>query len=331
MCGLKALDMKVKSFLFVVLYLLILGCSSPMDKSVMTPLTSKEIDKVAGKDPSFLATLSVVEEKSNYIVTANDSARWNEVTYGRVHKFLSQTQNPQIKSSLYSNLRDEWEKIYLNNNKVADSIIAQWGDFIKNNCPDSLVAIRHTGTETVRISSKKKIDIMVKVELQLTPLKFPIDSVNAIYSFVIPNDTLTREYHNTLNHNKRFRETTERKMFLIAPENIKEALSKNDTSCIFKYKLISVHSEGKCYHSDSIFRQVPISVQKYFTALEENAESNIFDEMFYREQIIKELVNPVFLPQSVYVKTNAENHFRQLDTLVYSYTTLNANNKLRYQ
>ena len=90
-----------------------LSCSNPLDKSVTEQLTAKEIDRVARKDKSFLATYSVVEERWNHIHSSEDSLRWKDVTYGRLHNYLATVESAQLNSPLVIQLREKWEKMFL--------------------------------------------------------------------------------------------------------------------------------------------------------------------------------------------------------------------------
>ena len=51
-------------------------------------------------------------------------------------------------------------------------------------------------------------------------------------------------------------------------------------------------------------------------------DSQIFDELYFRERIIRELVDPSFISQSAYIKVNAEDYYKEIDSLVFSYTNL---------
>jgi hypothetical protein len=77
-----------------------------MEKSVIEPLTSKELDKVVRKDKSFLATYSIVEGMSNHIYTPQDSARWKSITYARLHNYVKTIESAELNSPLFAQLRE---------------------------------------------------------------------------------------------------------------------------------------------------------------------------------------------------------------------------------
>ena len=45
----------------------------------------------------------------------------------------------------------------------------------------------------------------------------------------------------------------------------------------------------------------------------------LFDQVFYMEKVIKELVNPAFVSRNAYIRINAESYYKEIDSLVYSY------------
>jgi hypothetical protein len=103
---------------------------------------------------------------------------------------------------------------------------------------------------------------------------------------------------------------------------LKKALASNDTSLVFKYEIISLYSNGKCYNADTLKSSLPKSILQFISAEEQAMDSQIFDELYFRERIIRELVDPSFISQSAYIKVNAEDYYKEIDSLVFSYTNL---------
>lgn len=319
-------------YLLIYLFglLLLQGCTSPLEKSVLEPLTSKELDKVAGEDNSFLATYSIVEEKWNYMNSPQDSARWQAVTYGRLHSYLKSTQSAGLNSPLFSRLRDEWEQINSSGNAAADSLIQEYENFIRSNSPDSLVSVSCEGVEFERIRNiKKEIDTLVKVKLKARTLKGRIDSVKLSYAFIYSNasDTLTSDttlqpvQSNYLEIDKRITDSISLKVFPALTRDIKRRLVSNDSAVTFEYTLHSVYSQGKCHNMDSLRMEVPEQILSYIDA--SSAAAPLFDSSPYRERIIRELVNREYVSQSAYLRINAQEYYRQMDSLVFNFLNYN--------
>lgn len=329
MFGLKVSDMTDRFLLLLVFLTFLFSCSSPLEKSVLTPLTSKELDKVAGEDISFLATYSIVEEKSNYISTPADSARWREITYKRLHSYLNTINSAQLNSPLFTQLREKWERIYNSNNFKVDSIITYWNTYLKENSPDSLVSITFSGIEIERIRNRnKEIDTLVKAKIKILPLRERIDSMFVLYSFAPSNESPVFYFPfngalNCIKQKKRISGSSEIKVYPYLLPNIKRALINEDSSIVFRYDIVSLYSNGKCYNADTLENDLPKSVLQYNLAKMKEEENLMFDELYYREKIIKDLINPSFISQSAYIKVNAEDYYKEIDSLVFSYTNLN--------
>ncbi len=305
------------------------SCSDPLDKSVVEPLEAKEIDRVVRKDKSFLATYSIVEEKWNYIHSAEDSARWSGITYNRLHNYLTTIDSPQLKSPLVTQLRERWEKMYNDHLVQADTIIKEWREYLYSHSADSLVKIEFDGIEVERIrNAQQQIDTLLKVKIKITPLKFAIDSLIANYNFTTashhngtvknaPDDSIRI---NPLTINKKLKEPRSLKLYPDLPKDIKEKLIANDSTIVFNYTLFDIYAGGKSYITDSLLADMPKSVQTYLLA-EKYAEDTapVFDHKFYIENIIKELVNESFISQSAYIKINSEHYYREIDSLVFNF------------
>lgn len=329
MFGLKVSDILVKLKSYLIFLAVLTSCTSPLEKSILDPLTSKELDKVARKDISFLATYSIVEEKSNYISTPSDSARWREITYNRLHSYLNTIKSAELNAPLFTKLREDWENIYNRNNSKVDSIIGSWNNYLASNSPDSLLSVSFDGIETERIRNKEnQIDTLIKARIRLVPKKFDIDSITVFYSFNYKDESPVYYFPfngelNHIKHTRKLKEGTTIKVFPYLLPNLKKQLSAGDTSVVFRYEIVSLYAHGKCYNADSLYNDIPKSILQYNLAKSKENETGIFDERYFREKIIKELINPSFVSQGAYIRINAEGYYNEIDSLVFSYTNLN--------
>ena len=80
----------------------------------------------------------------------------------------------------------------------------------------------------------------------------------------------------------------------------------------------SVYSNGKCYNSDSLKKDLPAAVLALIES-ETSMDDPMFDSSFYRENIIRAEIDPAFVSQSAYIKINAEHFYKELDSLVFNY------------
>lgn len=297
---------------YICSVILLTGCQSPLEKSVLEPLTSKQLDKVAKEDNSFLATYSIVEEKWNYITTPADSARWRGVTYARLHNYLNTIKSAEINSPLFKKLRTDWENSYAQSNNEVDSIVAHWKNYLSTNSPDSLVSVQFCGVELEKFrNNKKEIDTLVKIKLKIKSNKFSLDSISFKYGF--SSDSLS-----ALNYSRKISDSLITKVYPFLSAESKQALIKGDSLLQFNVIVNSVYSNGKCYNADSLKKDVPSSVLSLIES-ETSLDDPMFDSNFYRENIIRDQINPAFVSQSAYIKLNAEEYYQQLDSLVFNY------------
>lgn len=305
-------------FKYIIGLIVLIGCTSPLEKSVMEPLTSKELDKIAGKDNSFLATYSIVEGKWNNTFNSQDSARWKDLTYGRLHSYIARVEKETTDSPLIASLRTEWENQYNKNAAQADSMATLWNEYLTSNDPDSLVSVSYLGSESEMIRNiKKEIDTLIKARIMIKAHLFPIDSVSMVYIISRPDSAsvgleLLTSGLNFINYNRKIYDSITVKVFPNLVPHGKLPVLQNDTSLIFEYVLHSVYSDGKCYNTDSLKAEVP---QTILEMLENNTSYN-------KDKVIKEFINPGHLSLGAYLKHNAEEYFCNIDSLAFRFLEL---------
>ena len=309
---------------YICSVILLVGCQSPLEKSVLEPLTTKQLDKVAKEDKSFLATYSIVEEKWNYITSPADSARWRAVTYSRLHNYLNTTKSAELNSPLFDKLRSDWENSYIQSNNAVDSIVAYWKNYLSVNSPDSLVSVTFAGVELDKFrNQKKEIDTLVKVKVKIKPLSGAIDSLSLLYGFSLDSSNVHYYFPfngklNFIKHKRTLQDSIIIKVYPYLLPCVKQALVKHDSTVQFKVAMHSVYSNGKCYNADSLKKDLPTAVLALIES-ETSMGEPMFDASFYRENIIREEIDPAFVSQSAYIKLNAEQFYRELDSLVFNY------------
>ena len=125
---------------------------------------------------------------------------------------------------------------------------------------------------------------------------------------------------NEIKYKRKLKEPVVTKVFPYLLPEVKSALLANDTTYMLKYDIISAYANGKCFNADSLQNDLPGSVLAYIEAEKSAEESSpLFDQEYYKEKIIRELINPDFISQSAYIKINAEYYYKELDSLVFNY------------
>lgn len=328
--GRKETNMYNRLFILLFAALSAIGCSSPLEKSVLYPLEAGEIDKVVGEDNSFLTTYSIVEGKWNYISTPQDSARWKDLTYGRLHSYLKTIEGDELNSPLFTALREDWETKNSRNNRAVDSLLKVWDNFLVANSPDSLVSASFIGVETEKIRNiKKEIDTLIKAGIMIKALKGKVDSVSLLFSFSAYNEQplFYFPFNGSINpiiYRKGIRDSVIVKVFPYMLPHISKAVVSNDSTVTFSYLVHSVYKDGKCYNLDSLKKEIPAPVLALLESGQTD-DSPLFDAGHYREEIIRESIDPAFIPQSAYIKLHSEQYYRQIDSLAFSFANYRGN------
>lgn len=304
------------------------GCKSPLEKFIFTPLTTEELDEIVKKDKSFLTTYSIIEEKSNKLFKTADSAKYKEITYLRLHNYLSQISNKNINSAITSDAREDWSRIHNRYNNQVDSMIVEWENHLKNNSPESLCSINYFGYNTEKVRVKNKIIENLKIKFKIKALNFNIDSIFASYTLVDSSyfngtDTTNIYVPYPFEYKRLVRDSIITSIIHTQLPgdtiNYQNQLKKGEK--ILLVKLNSVYAKGVCYNTDSIRNNIPSNILTIIDSRKTTDE--FFDENIYRNFIIREYLDPEFPSQEAFVRNSIENYHKTLDTLVYSYIHYN--------
>lgn len=320
---------KTNLFIIIILFLTVIlsGCSNPLDKSVYQTLTSKELDRVAGKDPSFLATYSLVEGKFNKILTHDDSLRWQSLTYERLHSFISKINSVELNAPVYNQLRERWEQKFKEENIKVDSILKYWKHYTIKNSPDSIASATFDGVEIEKIRNiNKQIDTLIKMRVKIKALKERIDSIHISYAIcdMTLDSTISQNPapDNLIKHRRKISDSIIVKIYpQIDNPQTKRRFIYKDSSLYFSPILVSVFSQGKCYNADTIKSKVPKSVQVILDSAQNRNEPDI-DLNYYRESIIREFLDSDYISQTAYIKLNSEKYYMQIDSLAFNFLHL---------
>lgn len=315
------------SFIIVLLSVILCGCANPLEKSVIETLTSKELDRVVRKDKTFLTTYSLVEGKWSNIITKEDSTRWQPLTYGRLHNYLTKVNSPEFNIPINAQLRERWEEKFNIDNIKVDSILAYWKNYMQQNSPDSLATAQFDGVEIEKVRNLNgEIDTLVKIRVKVKALKERIDSIFLSYNIcdMLLDSTVSQAASSEIliKHKRRIFDSLVIKMYpQIDNPQTKRRLIYKDSSLYFQPIVTSVYIGKRCYNMDTIETHLPSAVSAILGAANDGLTPD-FDLNYYRESIIREQLDSDYISQAAYIRLNAEGYHRQIDTLANSFTKL---------
>ncbi len=310
--------MQIRFFIIIIALIFLEGCTSPLEKFIFTPLTTKELDKIVKQDKSFLSTYSLIEEKSNKTFSSYDTLRFKSITYQRLHNYIKEISNKSSNTIITSDARSRWIEKYNKYNRQTDSIVKYWENYLIENSPNSLSVVEYQNFKTEKIRVLNKIVNNIRLKFKIKALKFSIDSLFVTYYI---SDTLCR-YRFSFDYKRKIRDSVITNVIPNSTNdsiNLESLLGKQST--IISAEINSVFSNGKCFNLDSLTNDIPSSV---FTLISSRDSSDTFyDETVYRDIIIKEFIDPSFPSQEAFIKNSLENYHKNLDTLVYNYINYN--------
>lgn len=141
-------------FVFGVLFI---GCQSNLDRSIIEPLTPKELSVIIQKDTLFKGTYSIVEVANKFVLNTDvQRAEYLPLTYSRFHEFIqlasNQSNNYKYLDSLYSS---EWKESVLKYEGKIDSLINSYEKEKQENPEfrfpfliDEMISFKNKGNKT---------------------------------------------------------------------------------------------------------------------------------------------------------------------------------------
>jgi len=116
-----------KLVLFIIIIIVCIGCSSPLKKTILEPLSLKELNSLIKNDILFENLYRQIENyRNNVLKTDSERVKWVDLTYERISK-LSTYAITLFNDSLTTNkLEDQWTIKYGIYYAQLDSILNEW-------------------------------------------------------------------------------------------------------------------------------------------------------------------------------------------------------------
>lgn len=268
--------------LMSVVFVLLAACSSIPDKSVFTPLDSKELAKAMKSDSlfeRFYADLREDVEDFNEI----EKAKFSDITYRKLFKDYSFLEDTAIANPLYRQWRLEWDTKYGSFESKVDSVIEYWQDYKRTNGLDRFASVEFAVLDKDYYSYSYDVKD-VNLGFRLTPFGGTIEQVKFTYRYSAKINKYYGEKHNCIS-------TTPFSFPVIRYWEVDysdEKTLKNLTTESFirdydiDIEITDVRKDGVNYRLSDLY--IPSSVESYLDNKLEVMES------YYREKIIEELI-----------------------------------------
>lgn len=173
--------MKKIAIVLVIISIIISSCINISDKSVSEKLSTSELSKSIKIDTSFANFYEEIRKKVDEFDDIK-KAKFNDVTYRRLFKFVKFTQDSTYWNPLYETWEKEWENDFGIYSTQADSIIDYWRKFLEENSLNQYVNIE---LATIDKNYYSYIGELKDVNLgfRLTPLQGAIEQIQFNYGY----------------------------------------------------------------------------------------------------------------------------------------------------
>ncbi len=306
--------MKIFLFLTIGFVLTLSSCSNIPNKPVSEKLSVDELAKVIKSDTSFN---SFYEHLRREVDEMDDikKATFNEVNYRRLFKYVKFLKDTIYWKPLNEKWEKEWKKEYGIYSKKADSTIDYWKTFLAQNSLDKYVKVELAKIDKyyyTYIGDLKEVYLGFK----LTPLQGPIEQIRFNYSYKakIYGDAYS-ESHNCIlttpfsSPTIKYWEVDYSERDDFANISIGTFLRDYDV----QIEITKIRKDGVNISTDDF--KVPEEITDYFA----HGENDELMRDYYKEKIIKELVNKDYLEKWEYRMKKANEIKEKEDKLCFDF------------
>lgn len=169
------------------------GCSSPLDKPILTPLEFEELQTAMEDDTLFGPIYDIVSVARDSVLTKpSDQVVWAELSYQELLEFRRLSQDSTFNADANAKSMEQWKKRNYAIALKVDSIAQAWksnrAEWQEANDPNNLISITPVDIDTEYYSYTYGID-EVQIKFKFTPLQGPIEQCQFSYGvFPISSD-----------------------------------------------------------------------------------------------------------------------------------------------
>lgn len=175
--------MKKKNILIFLVSITLFNCNSHLDKSVLEPLTVKELKKTIDKDSLFKDTYEYIVYIRDTVLKSNlDKVKYSELSYKNINEFFKFSSDTTYFKPINERIEKEWNEKYGNYKKDVDSVSKYWKDLKEKNSLDQYVKVELVKLDKEYYTYSKDIR-NVNLGFKLTPLKGKIEQIR--FGFLI--------------------------------------------------------------------------------------------------------------------------------------------------
>lgn len=164
-----------------VCVLILFGCSSIPDQSIMEKLTIEDLNSAIKSDTSFASFYETIRAKTDKLDDIK-KATYHDITYSRLFEYVRFLKDTAYWNPLNNDWEKEWEAQFGAYTYKADSIIDFWKNYLEENSLSKYVNVE---LAEIDLEYYDYIGGIKEVNLgfRLTPLQGPIQQVRFDYGY----------------------------------------------------------------------------------------------------------------------------------------------------
>lgn len=300
--------------LLILGFAIILGsCSKIPDKSVSEKLSTDELSKAIKSDTLFTSFYENIRKSVDELDDIK-KAKFNDVTYRRLFKYVKFSRDTIYWKPLYEKWDKEWEKEYGVYSIKVDSTLNYWKKFLEENSLDKYVKVELAKIDKEYYSYIGELK-EVHLGFRLTPIQGTIEQIRFNYGYKAKiNGDKYYDKHNCISTSPfsspiiRYWEVGYSDKDDFAGKTVETFLRDYN----LQIEVTKIRKDGVNISTDDF--NLPEVVSDYFTYGDED-----FMKDYYKEKIIKEIIFKDYLDKWEYSSKKADEILEKEDKLCFDF------------
>ncbi len=326
--------MKIAKIILGTLFLfLVISCDNALNKSIVEPLTPEEVSQAVKKEPEFYLTYEFVELHDNYLRTTAQKAMWQDLTYKRLHKFMSIILDRDFQESHQKEFTQKWELQYGHYKVSADSVCDIWQRYWDTHRATNYVRVDLIDIEKEYMQPPWGGDPIVtsrKFVLKVTPLRGTVDSVSFDYDLFEmdeePSFSDMFSHYHSAEISSPFSTPVVVRDSPTVKFQIDETIKSSDFKTVlnkykFAFAINYVIVNGKRINTLALRQATPDAVYEYMMEKGKDTESD-FNKEYALKRLVEDVLKKEYESKESYIFKQMNDVYSKIDELAFRFYSL---------
>lgn len=326
--------MKIAKVILGTLFLLLaVSCNNALNKSIAEPLTPEEVSQAVKKDPGFSFTYKLVERRDNYLRTTSQKAMWQDLTYGRLHKFINIILGNDFQESHQKEFAQKWESQYGHYKVSADSVCDIWQRYWDTHRATNYVRVDLIDIEKEYMQPPwggESIVTSRKFVLKVTPLRGIVDGVSFDYDLFEMDEEPSFSDMFSHYHSAEISSPFSAPVIVRDSPTVKfqidETIKSSDFKTVlskykFAFAINYVTVNGKRIDTLALIEATPYAVFEYMKKKDKEKESD-FNKEYALKRLVEDVLKKEYESKDTYISEQMNNLCSEIDELAFRFFSL---------